>query len=75
MKCLLQPVVQGGSRSWRLSLYRPVTPEVAGSSPVAPVSDACGRLPRLIERRADGFTYARDEWPQAESSREGQILR
>jgi hypothetical protein len=35
MKCLLQPVIQGGSRSWRLSQYRPVTPEVAGSSPVA----------------------------------------
>jgi hypothetical protein len=33
------------------------------------------RLPRLIERRADGFTYARDEWPQGESSRKGPILR
>ncbi len=29
-------VIQGGSRLYRLSLYRPVTPEVAGSSPVAP---------------------------------------
>jgi hypothetical protein len=75
MKCLLKPVIQGGSRSCRLSLYRPVTPEVAGSGPVAPVSDACGRLPQLIERRADGFTYAREEWPQGESSREGPILR
>jgi len=36
-KFLLQPVIPGGRRLCQLSLYRPVTPEVAGSSPVAPV--------------------------------------
>jgi hypothetical protein len=30
-------VIPGRSRLYRLSSYRPVTPEVAGSSPVAPV--------------------------------------
>src|SRR6266550_2149495 len=30
-------VIPGHSRLHRLSAYRPVTPEVAGSSPVAPV--------------------------------------
>ena len=34
-KCLLQPVIRGGRRPWRLRPCRPVTPEVAGSSPVA----------------------------------------
>jgi hypothetical protein len=34
--CLLQPIIQGRSRLYRLSMYRPLTPEVAGSSPVAP---------------------------------------
>jgi hypothetical protein len=40
-KCLLQPVIPGRSRLCRLTLYRPVTPEVAGSSPVAPVKNPC----------------------------------
>src|SRR5919106_592599 len=41
-KYLFQPVIHGRSRSCRLSLYRSVTPEVAGSSPVAPVyRNAC----------------------------------
>ncbi len=42
-KSLLQPVIPGGGRRWRLSPYRPVTPEVAGSSPVAPVLDVPAR--------------------------------
>ena len=42
-KCLLQPVIQGGSRLCRLSSYRPVTPEVAGSSPVAPAKVPANR--------------------------------
>src|SRR6266568_9642968 len=36
-KCLLQLVIPGRSRPCRLRPSRPVTPEVAGSSPVAPV--------------------------------------
>jgi hypothetical protein len=36
-KCLLQRVMPGRSRPCRSSPYRSVTPEVAGSSPVAPV--------------------------------------
>jgi hypothetical protein len=36
-KCLLQPVIPGRSRLYRSRPYRPVTPEVAGSSPVAPI--------------------------------------
>jgi branched-chain amino acid transport system substrate-binding protein len=39
-KCLLQPVIPGRSRLCRSSSYRPVTPEVAGSSPAAPVSQS-----------------------------------
>jgi hypothetical protein len=35
--CLLQPVIPGRSRSEPVAPCRPVTPEVAGSSPVAPV--------------------------------------
>jgi len=35
-------MIPGHSRLWRLSLYRSVTPEVAGSSPVAPVFQVPG---------------------------------
>jgi hypothetical protein len=51
-KCLLQPVILGQSRSCRSSPYRPVTPEVAGSSPVAPVFEAPTSRPvlRTLER-------------------------
>jgi hypothetical protein len=37
---LLQPVIRGGSPLCRLSAYRPVTPDVAGSSPVAPTLES-----------------------------------
>jgi hypothetical protein len=36
-------VIPGHSRLYRLSLYRPVTPEVAGSSPVAPIKIPANR--------------------------------
>ncbi len=40
-KRLLQGIIPGASRLCRLSSYRSVTPEVAGSSPVAPVESTC----------------------------------
>jgi hypothetical protein len=42
-KCLLQPVIQGRSGPYRFSPYRSVTPEVAGSSPVAPAKVPANR--------------------------------
>jgi hypothetical protein len=40
--CLLQPVIPGRSRPWPAAPYRPVTPEAAGSIPVAPVFEVPG---------------------------------
>jgi hypothetical protein len=45
-KALLTPRIPAYSRSARKRHDRPVTPEVAGSSPVAPVSFAARRRAR-----------------------------
>ncbi len=52
-KCLLKPVIPGRSRLCRSSPYRPVTPEVAGSSPVAPVKVLANRRIVLSEKTSD----------------------
>jgi hypothetical protein len=68
-KYLLQRVIQGGSRPWRLRLYRPVTPEVAGSSPVAPVKVPANRHVVLSSQTPDRCRLHR---LSPEASRNGQ---
>ncbi len=55
-KCLLMPGIPAYSRSARNHQDRPVTPEVAGSSPVAPVENClqvASFLPRWAQTTAD----------------------
>src|SRR6266540_6468896 len=64
-KCLLQLVIQGRSRPYRVSLYRSVTPEVAGSSPVAPVKISANRQVLSVQTPGRG----RPHRPSPETTR------
>jgi hypothetical protein len=59
--CLLQAVIPGRSRLWPVAPYRPVTPEVAGSSPVAPAKSPANLHFLLPARRKTtaGFVSSR----------------
>jgi hypothetical protein len=72
LKALLAPIIPADPRPDRRDQDRPVTPEVAGSSPVAPVEKVLqiGLLLSILGQTIAGFAPASRTDPARQSSRE-----